>query len=86
MKIKENYNVGKAKYVVSYYDGKKHPDGSDFYDVAIFKSKKKKDAFIEELLARGTIVTRAKEFGINDLSIEVKHGGKVFAGCLTEKE
>lgn len=50
MDIKEHQNVGKAKYVVSYHDGiKHHNDGSPFYDVAIFKNKKKKDNFIKQL-------------------------------------
>jgi hypothetical protein len=47
-------NVGTAKYVVNYYDGvKKHKDGSDFYDVAIFSNKKKLDDFIKELKKKG---------------------------------
>ena len=38
--IKEN--VGKVKYLVSYCDGTKfHKDGSKFWDIAIFKNKKK---------------------------------------------
>ena len=35
-------DIGKAKYVVNYHDGnKKHFDGSDFFDIIIFKNKKK---------------------------------------------
>ena len=50
MKIKEYQNVGRAKYVVNYSNGdKKHKDGSEFFDIAIFKSKKAKDQFITEL-------------------------------------
>jgi len=52
MKIKEMSNVGTAKYVVNYYTGKKHNDGSDFYEMKIFKNKKKKDLFIKELTKR----------------------------------
>ena len=42
---KKRYNVmhgvGKSKYVVNYHDGKKkHKDGSDFFDMSIFKNKK----------------------------------------------
>lgn len=45
-----HYNVGKAKYVVSYWDGKKkHKDGSNFEDIAIFKNKKKLNDFISKL-------------------------------------
>jgi len=47
-------NIGHAKYVVNYHDGeKKHPDGSDFFDVAIFKNKRKRDAFVASLLKDG---------------------------------
>ena len=35
------YGVGKAKYVVNFHDGeKKHKDGSEFYDIQIFKNMK----------------------------------------------
>jgi hypothetical protein len=44
------YNIGKVKYLVSYYAGiKKHKDGSDFWDVACFNSKKKMNQFIRRL-------------------------------------
>jgi len=42
-------NIGKAKYVVNYYQGKKHKDGSKFWDIAIFKSKLKMNQFIKKL-------------------------------------
>jgi hypothetical protein len=48
--------IGKAKYVVSYHDGvKKHADGSDFYDIAIFSSQKKMTPFILDLYEKGYI-------------------------------
>jgi len=35
------YNIGKARYVVSFHDGHKtHPDGSPFFDIAIFTNKR----------------------------------------------
>lgn len=43
------YNIGKAKYVVNYYQGKKHKDGSQFWDIAIFHNKKKMWAFVSSL-------------------------------------
>ena len=47
-------NVGTAKYIVSYHDGEKaHKDGSDFFDIAIFKNTKKLDVFISQLQANG---------------------------------
>lgn len=43
-------NIGMAKYLVSYHNGeKKHNDGSDFFDIAIFKNKKKLAKFILDL-------------------------------------
>lgn len=50
------FNVGKAKYVLSYHDGKsKHPNGSDFFAIAIFKNKKKLKQFTNQLLADGYV-------------------------------
>ena len=47
-------NIGRAKYVISYHDGeKKHKDGSDFFDVDIFKNKKDLKNRREELLTQG---------------------------------
>ena len=47
-------NIGKAKYVVNHYDGKKtHKDGSSFYDISIFSNKIKFKEFINELLKKG---------------------------------
>jgi len=49
--IIEQSNIGKAKYVVSYHhSNRKHPDGSLFYDIATFKNKQKKNAFIKQLI------------------------------------
>ena len=50
MEYKIQNNIGKVKYLVSYYDGiKKHKDGSDFWDCACFKSKVKMNKFILNL-------------------------------------
>lgn len=47
-------NIGKAKYVVNHHDGiKTHKDGSPFFDIAIFKNKKKMGQYISELLNNG---------------------------------
>lgn len=44
-------NVGMIKYLVNYHDGvKKHEDGSDFFDIAIFKSKQQLKIFENTLL------------------------------------
>ena len=48
------FNVGKAKYVVNHHNGEsKHPDGSDFVDVAIFHSRRAIEKFIGDLKAKG---------------------------------
>ena len=48
------HNVGKCKYVVNYHDGiKEHKDHSDFFDISIFKNKKKLTAFVKSLLKQG---------------------------------
>ena len=47
-------NVGKAKYVVNFHDGvKTHPDGSDFYDIALFSNKKFFVRFVRDLKKEG---------------------------------
>ena len=49
-------NIGKAKYVVNYHDGeKKHCDGSNFFDIAIFKNKKKLNTFTDQLKTVGYV-------------------------------
>ena len=51
MKYNIQTNIGKAKYVVSYSNGEKtHSDGSEFYDIQIFKSKKTMNLFIKDLM------------------------------------
>lgn len=50
----EMQNVGHAKYVVNHHDGvKQHRDGSPFFDIALFSSRAKKDAFVKELRKLG---------------------------------
>ena len=45
------YGVGKVKYDVSFHDGQKtHSDGSPFFDVRIFKNKRKMDNFVSGLI------------------------------------
>jgi hypothetical protein len=50
----ERYGVGTTKYTVYFHDGvKTHRDGSEFFDVEMFRNRKKKDAFIRDLQTRG---------------------------------
>ncbi len=47
-------NVGRARHVVSFHDGvKTHADGSPFFDISIFSSMKKRDAFTRALVTQG---------------------------------
>lgn len=43
------YNIGKAKYVLTYHAGKFYADGSKFYDVLTFQNKTKLDKAIKNL-------------------------------------
>jgi hypothetical protein len=47
------YNIGKAKYLVNYYSGKKYKDGSKFYDIKILRNKKELAEFEKELKEKG---------------------------------
>ena len=47
------YNIGKVKYLVSYHNGEKHNDKSDFYNIKIFKNKKQLSMFENELISSG---------------------------------
>lgn len=50
------YNIGHAKYCVSYHDGvSTHRDGSAFYGIAIFKNKKALAQKEKALLSEGYI-------------------------------
>jgi len=53
-RYREQHGIGKAKYTVSFHDGKqKHKDGSDFFGMKIFKNKKALNDFITELEKKG---------------------------------
>ena len=53
-KFSTNTNIGKAKYVVNFHDGKTfHKDGSDFYGIRIFSNKVDNRKFINQLLVDG---------------------------------
>lgn len=47
-------NIGRARYVVNFHDGEKqHPDGSPFFDIAIFENKKAARRFVAGLRRDG---------------------------------
>ena len=48
------YNVGSAKYLVNFNNGvNTHKDGSAFWNIRIFKSKKDMGNFIKQLKTNG---------------------------------
>lgn len=47
------HNVGRVKYLISYFTGRKNPDGSLALDIRCFSNKKKLGVFEKELLADG---------------------------------
>jgi hypothetical protein len=48
------HSVGRAKYVLKTQDGvKTHQDGSKFWDIDIFKNKRKLNKAISELKKQG---------------------------------
>jgi len=47
-------NIGKAKYTISFHDGKQtHKDGSKFYGIKTFKNKVDLAKFKKDLIAKG---------------------------------
>jgi len=57
-RFKRQDGIGKAKYTISYHDGKKkHKDGSDFFDMKIFKNKKDLSDFVGSLVKQGYKLT-----------------------------
>jgi hypothetical protein len=52
--FKVNPGIGKAKYSISSHDGvKKHKDGSDFWDIEIFKNKVDLEKGIKKYISNG---------------------------------
>lgn len=53
-KFSIQYNIGRAKYCLSYTDGiQTHRDGSEFWGIAIFSNKKKLNDRIKEMEKQG---------------------------------
>ena len=64
--------VGSAKYTISYHDGKKkHKDGSDFFDIKIFRNKKDLAKFVNTLSKSGYV------YGFNESVNEGKGVEKI---------
>ena len=61
-RFRQQNGIGKSKYTISYHDGvKKHKDGSDFFDIQIFKNQKDVDAFRKSLLSKGYVEESVNE-------------------------
>ena len=55
-RFKRQDGIGKAKYTISYHDGKqKHKDGSDFFGIQTFKNKKDLAKFVNALHKGGYV-------------------------------
>jgi hypothetical protein len=49
-------NVGRARFVVNFHDGRKrHADGSEFFDVRVFRNKRKLVQFVRSLRMLGYV-------------------------------
>ena len=61
-RFRQQDGIGKAKYTISYHDGKqKHKDGSDFFGIQIFKNKKDLETFRNALLKKGFVEESIEE-------------------------
>jgi hypothetical protein len=68
-RFKRQDGIGKAKYTISFHDGrKKHKDGSDFFDIKIFKNKKDLSNFVGTLVKKGYKLTNES---INEILVIV---------------
>ena len=91
--------VGKSKYVISYHDGKKkHKDGSDFFDIQIFKNKKDLAKFVNALhkggykygfgesVNEGISVFDERHFGKKGIIIMIDDNGKKVSAIFKDKK
>src|SRR6056300_1953363 len=61
-RFRQQDGIGKAKYTISYHDGReKHKDGSDFFGIQIFKNKKDLETFRKSLLSKGYVEESVNE-------------------------
>ena len=90
--------IGKAKYTISYHDGKKkHKDGSDFFDIQIFKNKKDLAKFVNALHKSGYVygfnesvneakVETERYFGKKGIIIMIRDGNKMVSAIFKDKK
>jgi len=79
-RFKVGFNIGNAKYVISFHDGKsKHKDGSDFFGIETFRNQKDFEKGQNDLRKKGYI-----EESINEkLSVDPR---KVYGGTGAKQE
>lgn len=97
-RFKRQDGIGKAKYTISFHDGKKkHKDGSDFFDIKIFKNKKDLSDFVGTLAKQGYKLTREsvnegisvsdeRHFGKKGIIIMIDDNGKKVAAIFKDKK
>jgi len=97
-RFKRQDGIGKAKYTISYHDGKKkHKDGSDFFDIKIFKNKKDLSDFVGTLAKQGYKLTREsvnegisvsdeRHFGKKGIIIMIDDNGKKVSAIFKDKK
>lgn len=70
-RFKQQDGVGSSKYTISYHDGKKkHADGSDFFDIKIFKNKPELEAFKKDLVSKGFVSESVVNEGKYDADLD----------------
>lgn len=70
-RFKQQDGVGSSKYTISYHDGKKkHKDGSDFFDIKIFKNKPELEAFKKDLVSKGFVSESVNENRFQKLRLD----------------
>jgi hypothetical protein len=80
------YGVGSSKYTVNFHNGKsKHKDGSDFFDIAIFKNKKDLAKKINDLTRQGYIYAYNESLNESKTK-ESKVIQKIYKYSRTEKK
>ena len=59
------FGIGKSKYIINFHDGeKKHKDGSNFFDIAIF-SKDDSFLFVGNIVFNGRLLSYKKTSNID---------------------
>ena len=83
--FKVNPGIGKAKYSISSHDGvKKHKDGSDFYDINIFKNKVDLEKGIKDYKSKGFVEESVIKEGVYK-TILSNNTGKLFFSLVDDE-